>query len=457
VFKHALVAETAYASMLHTEQRRLHAQIAARLPVVFPAVGTEQPELLAHHLAGAGEIDRSIDYWRQAGDAAIGRGAYQEAARHFDRGLELLGQLPHDSGRPTREIEMLESKGTALFSVLGYAHPLVEQTFARALTLCERDSSTPSLRALYGVWAVNISRGNREAVELLLPRFEALAKSGDPVATLSAYAHAGVYAFYLGDFTECVRQMTEANRWYATSEHSAFMKRHGYGGGIYPFAYRMWALAILGHSEAALAVEDELEGRARLSENPYAVAIAGAFRVNLARDRRTFETALELADRQVAYARRQMMPFWEGPALCGRGWARAHLASVDEGIADIRLGLQYLDAIGLRLTYPYHLAGLAEALVVSGDLAAALDAVRRAIVMSEGSLDRFYEAELCRLEGDILRELGDLPSAEQALRRAGEVAQRQSARFFLEHAHASLAQLFLRQGKDAPGGSVFTA
>src|SRR4029079_160648 len=142
----------------------------------------------------------------------------------------------------------------------------------------------------------------------------------------------------------------EATRWRSIS---------WYGAGLYPFAYRMWSLSILGRSDQATAAGEELRTLAEQSGDPYALAIAGGFRINLARDRREAEETLALADHQIAYAQRQMLPFWEGPAHCSRGWARACLGDVAEGIAEIGLGLHYLDAVGLRATYGYQLGGLA--------------------------------------------------------------------------------------------------
>ena len=444
-FKHALVADAAYDSILRSDRRRLHRQIAQRLFDARPAIANEQPELLAHHFSEAGEAETAIEQWRLAGDAAIARGAYQEALRHFDRGLELLSRLPNEAARLHHEIELTESKGTALFSMLGYAHPDVEQVFARASSLCEQEGSSPPLRVLYGLWAVHVTRSNKTSIEALLPRFEALAKSGDPVALLTAHANAGLYAFLRGDFAQSLTRMTEATKWYATSEHSAFLKRHGYGGGLYPFAWRMWALSILGHAEQAVAARKELELLAEQAGNPYGAAIAGGYAITLARDRRDAEETLRLAERQIAYAQRQILPFWEGPAHCSRGWARVRLGHVADGVAEINLGIQFLDALGLRATYAYQLGGLSEALLIAGDPAAALAAAERGLDMCENTLDRFYEAELLRIQAECRQRLGNVAAAQSGFTRALDVARRQSATLFAVRAAESLARLLIDQ------------
>lgn len=442
VFKHALVADAAYEPILRQDRRRLHQQIAHRLGTILPAIVSEQPELLAHHFGEAGEFNTAIDFWRKAGDNWTARGAYKEAVHHFDRGLDLLPRLANESVRLHQEIELTESKGRALFSMLGYAHPDVESTFAHASSLCERVGSSPPLRVLYGLWAVHITRNNRQAIEALLPRFEELAKSGDPLALMTDHALAGVYAFFCGDFGHCLSRMTEATRGRSLS---------WYGAGLYPFAYRMWSLAILGRSDQAMAAGDELGSLADQDQSvdPYGLAIAGAFRVNLARDRRDATEALRLAEQQIAYTQRQMLPFWEGPARCGRGWALANLDNTADGIAEIRLGLQYLDAVGIRVTYPYHLAGLVEALLIAGDAASARAEARRGLVMcgAETELDRFYEAELLRLEAEANCRLGAIDAAESGFRRALDLARRQSALLFALRAATSLTRLTTELGR----------
>jgi class 3 adenylate cyclase/tetratricopeptide (TPR) repeat protein len=438
VFKHALVADAAYDSILRSDRRRLHGQIAHRLGTAFPAVSTDQPELLAFHFGEAGELEAAVEQWSRAGDSAIARGAYREATQHFERGLQLLHQIPSEDFRLQHEVGLTESKGRALFSMLGYAHPDVENTFARASALCEQDGTSPPLRVLYGIWAVHIARNNRQAIEALLPHFAELARSGEPVALMTGLAHAGVYAFFSGDFAQCLAQMTEATKYHATS---------WYGAGLYPLAYRMWTLVILGRTAEALTAAGELRTLAEQSGDPYGFAIAGGFLINLARDRRDFKETLKLAEQEIAYAQRQMLPFWEGPAHCSRGWARACLGDVTDGLAELRLGLQYLDAVGLRATYPYQLGGLAEALLIAGDPAAARAEAMRGLSMCETGLDRFFEAELIRLGAKADEELGDIVAAESGYMRAVELSLRQSALLFALRAATSLAQLARKQGR----------
>jgi class 3 adenylate cyclase/tetratricopeptide (TPR) repeat protein len=445
-FSHALVADAAYEGILPHERRRLHLQIAQRLAELFPTIAQERPEVLARHFEEADSPGEAIEYWQRAGDRAIDRGAYQEAVSHLDHALALIPGLSPDERRRDKQIEITESKGTALFSKLGYAHPAVEENFAQASALCEQSGTTPPLRVLYGIWAVHMTRSNREAIEALLPRFFEIASAdGSSIARHTARASAGIVAFFSGQFTQCLEDMTGAVSQYAEVGHS--VQWHGYGGGMYPFAYRMWSLTILGSMDAAAAARDDLQRLARKAGNPYGIAIADGFCANVARDCRDVADALALAERQIDYTRRQILPFWEGPAHCTRGWARASIGHVEDGIAEIRLGLQYLDAVGLRTTYPYQLGGLAEALLIAGDLAGAKEAAEQGLAISQVALDRFYEAELLRLRAEASRRLGDAVAAESGFRTALALATKQQATLFALRAAEDLGRWLVECGR----------
>jgi class 3 adenylate cyclase/tetratricopeptide (TPR) repeat protein len=449
VFRHALIAEAAYDSIVRSERKRLHGLIAHRLKKAFPSFSTEQPELLARHFQEADEHEMAIDHWHRAGEIAIAKGAYREAVQHLDAGLRLLDQLADTAQQVQRDVELSASRGMALYSMLGYAHPDVERTFARASDLCERTGGNTPFWVLYGLWAVHLTRSNRRSVEALLPRFVALADAADPIPAVTAHASPGIYLFLRGRFPECLGEMTMAAKRYSDDEHTESLKHQWYGGGLYLFAYRAWALAILGRAHEAHEVESELAARAACTTNPYSVAIADGFRVSLARDREDWHQTLAHASRQIEFTQRQMLPFWEGPAHCSRGWARAHLGDVAEGIAEIQLGLAYLDGVGLRATYAYHLSGLTEAMILAGDVTGALESVERGLAVCGAELDCFYEAELLRLKAVCLHRQNDADAALRCYRQALHLARQQSAALYAARAAYGLFELQAEQGDRA--------
>jgi class 3 adenylate cyclase len=450
-FKHALLADVAEHSLLTADRRRLHAQIAERLAAAFPALGIEQPEVLARHHEEAGNITPAVEYRRRAGEIALAKGAYAEALHHFEYGLStLVPEVESEHDRLRHEIDFTEAKGRALFSTQGYAAKTVEDTFAHAMALCERDGSSPTYWALFGMWAVNITRSNREATEKLLPRFVERARSGDPVEVMTARANTGAYAFMRGDFERSAVEMQAAIDLYSTSEHAEFVKRHAWAGGVYTFAYRVWALTILGRFDEAAAVEDELQHVADAAANPYGIAIAGGFRINAARDRGDAQATLAMAQQQIEFANRQLLRLWEGPARCCAGWARAVLGDVSGGVEEARLGLKFLEYVGLQATYACHLTCLVEALLLSGtaghlDEAASL--VEQGLRLCETDLACFYRAELVRLRAECARRRHDNEGVEAGFREALAQARTQSARLLAARALDSLCRLLVAQDR----------
>lgn len=456
-FRHALVQEAVYDSMVRAERQLAHRRIAQALPSADPGLIEERPEVLAHHSTEAGLFGPAIEQWHQAGIRAISRGAYREAVGHLDRALSLVEHLGGSARRQQTEVALLESKGTALFSTFGYADPRVEEVFRQAFALCELLGGDVPLRTLYGLWGVQLCRGAREEVDALLPMIEARALGNDPVAMLSAHGWTGLRAFLGGDFSRCVDEMNVAMRWYTSKEYTAFVEEHGYDGGLYLPAYRMWSTWILGQPDRAHLLALELEALASNARaTPYGHCIADGYRINLARDRRDHALVIELASEQIAHAERQLIYFWQGPAHCSRGWAVAHLGDVAAGIAEIRAGLGLMRAVGLVTTLPYNSTALAEALLLAGDAEEALAVTREGLELCESSVDAFCEAELRRLEGEALLALGCRADAMSSMRAAFEVATRQGALSYALRAATSLARVAIASG-DRSGARALLA
>src|SRR5262249_42006758 len=159
-FKHALIQDAAYQSLLKSKRQQYHQQIAQILGERFPDTGETQPELLAHHYTEAGLIERAIPYWQRAGQRATQRSANLEAISHVSKGLELLKALPDTTERAQQELVLQLTAGVPLIATEGYAAPAVEQTYIRALELCQRVGETPQLfPVLWGLISFYVVRG----------------------------------------------------------------------------------------------------------------------------------------------------------------------------------------------------------------------------------------------------------------------------------------------------------
>jgi TOMM system kinase/cyclase fusion protein len=458
VFKHVLLRDVAYDFMLRSERRRCHARIARVLQERFPEVEALQPEVLAYQFEGAGEFDAAADLRKRAGDRATARGAYLEGIRHFERGLALLeGQEP-SRDRIQRELGLTESLGTALFSTRGYGAPEVDETFSRARQLCDALGGDIPFRVLWGLWAVQIVRGDKQETAAILEHLRRRSETRrDPVSLLSAHAAAGYRAYYQGDFSEAFAESIQALAWYPSPEFQAFVHDYGYDIGMYAFATVMVSLSSLGYAEQALEVGRKMLSIADEAGNPYSLAIARGQLMNLLREVGDLESSLEMAEQQIAEVTEQRIHYWLGMARCARGWVWARRGDLEQGIAEIRQGLEFCRGIGVRTVLPYLLGGLAEAQLWAGNAEAGIAAVDEGLGLCTTLLDRFNEGELVRLKGELLRLRGDDAESEAHFRRALELARRCKGKAYELRAATSLARLLddrgdRQQAKELLGG-----
>jgi predicted ATPase len=237
-------------------------------------------------------------------------------------------------------------------------------------------------------------------------------------------------------------ELTKASEWYHTEGYRSYVEQYGYDGGILVYAVLAWTSWILGYPERARDTCTEMLAIAERTANPGAVVSVLAYAANVARECRDLESVLQLTNRIMSFGRA-----WAAPALCTQGWAIAQGGEVDEGIAKMRQGLSRFQRAGLQGTYDYHRTALVETLLLRGEVEEALPIVRDALARCQTLLDRFHEAELHRLEGELLRRGGDEAGAEAAFRAALEVAGRQSAKSYELRAAMSYGRLLRDQGK----------
>jgi tetratricopeptide (TPR) repeat protein len=459
VFKHALVRDAAYEMMTRTARQEVHERIAETLRTCFPDLARDRPEVIAHHFERAGHAPQAAEYWKRSGDHTMARGAYVESVRHFERGLSLLGGIPDRRSHAPLELGLLESLGTAKLATQGYASPEVEDAFGRAQRLCDEVGEDVPVRVLHGIWGVMIMRGERDATAEFLPRFHRHAeRAGDPVSLMTAHGHTGLRAFFTGDFRTALAESTTATQWYRTPEYRAFLREYGYDGGLYPFGYRMLSLWILGYPDQAAAARDELLALAAESANPYGLAIADSFSVSLAVLRGEPGAALDGAGRLAAHASEQKLWFFLCPAMCGQGWGAVQEGRPDDGIALIQQGLGVFQMIGIRTFYSFYQSFLAEAHLARGTPGEGLAAVDEGLHLARTTVDCFYEAELLRLRGELLRADGRPGEAEPTFGQALALAREQHARSFELRAAVSLARMLRDRGeRDAARALVASA
>jgi tetratricopeptide (TPR) repeat protein len=443
IFKHALIQEAAYELLLRSTRQQYHLRIARTLLDRFPELSAGQPELLAQHCTAAGLNDEAIAQWALAGQLATARSAFAEAITAFTRALELLATLPESEARDRREIDILSGLGLALISTRGFSSKEVEQTYARAGALCQRYGDVP-VRVLFGLWAVDLVRGNIEGTARLAAIFSRFVRtSTDRDILLISHACLCNRAFTYGDYASAA-ESGRAGRSFCDLEQprlqlDRLMRDYGYEGILYPHLLEAWCDAYQAREVACDATWAEATGLADKIDHAYVRAMAAAYGAAFAHDLGRPEVAAQRAGTVIALCTENGFPFWLAIGLCISGWAQAFRG--DQGaIARLKQGLDILRAIGALVILPYYLSYLGEIQLANGEVTAGLVTVEEALTISRTNLGRHQVPELLRLKGEFLLRTGDVAGAARHLRRAVEIARSDGATVLEARATDSLTR-----------------
>ena len=449
LFKHALVRDAAYASLLRRRREELHARIAAVLEADFSDTVEAHPELLAQHFTEAGLADQAVASWQRAGTQAVARSANVEAAAHLTRGIDVLKTLPESPERDARELVLQVALIGPLVAIRGHASPELERTATRALELSRRHGAdTPAhFWALYGANFFYEVRAEmwlaRDLSERLLGVAERLQ---DP--ELLAYGHFnhGDMLFWFGELALARSHLEQAIALYDPEWGREATIRYGSNCAADSYTFLGRVLWHLGYPDQALRCSERAVAIAAEVSNPFSQAVALSWTAALYQLRREAERTLNVAEACRALSTEQVIPFFAAHAVILRGWALVEQGRFEEGTSGLRAGLDAYRALGAIIESPHWLALLAEACSKAGRIDGALAVVRETLDFVERTGVRYHEAELHRLEGELCREREDERS-QACFRRAIDIARAQQAKSFELRAAVSLARLWQRQGR----------
>jgi predicted ATPase len=449
LFKHALVQDAAYSTLLRGRRQELHARVAATLEEHFADLVERQPELLAHHLTAAGDTERAVGQWLKAGQHAAARLAYLEAIAHFERGLGLLHSLPEGQVRNGREIELQLALGLCLFTAKGAV--AAKLPYMRALDLAERGGeSQQRFEALYGVWQSNLASGGIAAASPHSERLLRMAEpEGDDGLRLQAHHSAWSTWCWAGDPAKTREHADAGRRLYDPEKHASH--RLVYGGhdpgacAGYVGGMAEW---LLGYPEKALtSTADSLVLAERIA-HPFTLSIALTLSSVLYLNRREPERALRQLEAAEVLAAEQRLSLLYEPGML-RGAALLGQGAVEDAIARIREGAAKWTRLGRTFNFPYGLAFLAEGLARHGDRAVALATLREGLETAGATGEHMWDAELHRLTGTVLLAENNLDEGQACLQQAVRIAQAQQAKSLELRAATSLARLWGEQGRRA--------
>jgi class 3 adenylate cyclase/tetratricopeptide (TPR) repeat protein len=450
-FKHALVQDAAYGSLLQSTQQIYHQKIAAALESRGP--DATPPELLAHHYTAGGRPGEAIAYWHKAGRRAKSRAATAEAISHLRRALDLIGTLPPSEEAESRELDCLIELGPALIAADGYGSPEVKSNYTRALDISGAlgEDSIEYFRALSGLWAYYMSRGPLATAHDIASRLLSMAeRSGDVDLRISARSMLADAVYNLGDFHAAVEH-GEAG---IALDRGRAARGEGYefsdDAGLMCRVWMSWALSRTGHQGRATEIADEAL-RLGLAHPSFMIRVeAPMYAAAFYGQNRMFDVAHDINEQARALATEFDFPVGIALADMRLGWLRACQGDAD-GVRQIQQGVDAWRALGSAVAAPAFMGLLAEGCIGADHREAGLDAAAEGLRLSDETGTAHNDAELRRMRGDLLM-LGEPSSAtrgeaEAAFWSAIETAREQHARASEMRAALSLCRLWREDGR----------
>jgi predicted ATPase/class 3 adenylate cyclase len=458
LFKHALVQDAAYGTLLRERRRALHAQIAETLEGQFAEIAESQPELLARHCTEAGLIEKAASLWGKAGQRSLERSALAEAAEQITRALNLIATLPGSPALRREQIKLQVALISPLLHVKGQAAPETKAAAERAHSLMERaealgePAEDPLLLfvVLYGIWVANAGAFNGDAVRDLAAQFLTLAeKQGAALPLIVGHRLMGVSLMFTGNLVEARDHFDRAVALYDPAQHRASAARFGQDPGAAVLAFRSLAQWLLGYGEGAAATADQALEIARNSGQVATLMYVMFFISPRNLLMGNYATAAAQAQELSALAEEKVASFWIERATFVRGCILASTGNPSDAVQLITSGLATSQVTGTTFWSPLYQSYLAKAHAELGNFVDAWRCIGEATRAVETTKETMFEAVLYRIAGEIALKSAqpDLAKAQAYFERALAVARKQQAKSLELHAATSMARLWRDQGK----------
>jgi predicted ATPase len=449
-FKHALVQDAAYSTLLRGRRQQLHASIVPVLEEQFPGTGETQPELLAHHCTRAGLIEKGIAYRHRAGRHAMARSAMIEAVAQLAQGLQLLADLPTGDERDHLELDVQVALGAAFVATKGYAALEVERAYERTRELCRQRADHPQLPAvLWGLFAHHLHRSGIHVAYDVAEELLLLAEQRrDPAACAVGHRCLAIGAMHRGN-----QQLALAHFELALAHYDRADRRSPVflGTDIRVTTLNFIPLTLLWRGEIDEAIARSRAAFAAAQELGDVYTLSHVFHLNCWLNQHLGDstTVRERAEAAMKLTAEHGFPLWELTAAFWCGWALAAAGEVTAGSAQMRSAIAAQKGLGVVNQRPFLLGLLADICTKAGDPTEARDLLTEALRIIDRTQERWFEAELHRLRAEALLASSpcDSAEAEASLSHALAVARKQEARFWELRAATSLARLWREQGK----------
>ena len=459
LFKHALVRDAAYGTLLREPRRALHARIAETVESQFAEIAENQPELLARHCREAGLIEKAAGLWGKAGQRSLERSALDEALEQFTRALEQIAILPTTPALRREQIRLQVDIITPVMHLKGYAAPETKAAAERARLLIEQAEALgepledPLLlfSVLYGLCIANAVAFNGAVLRELAEQLLALAeKQAMVVPRMVGHRLMGMSPLLTGEVAAGRAHFDRALALYDPTEHRPLATRFGQDVGVAILSFRSLALWLLGYPDAALADANHTLKDAReigqAATLMYALNNTAIFAHIHCGNYKAAKAELE---ELVVLANEKGAPYWKALATINKGLLLALDGKESDAIKTITSGMAAYQSTGATLYRPQHLSYLASAYAKVGQFEEAWRCISEAMTAVETTKENWYEAEANRVAGEVALKLPepDAAKAEAYFQRALKLARQQQAKSWELRAAMSLARLWRDQGK----------
>jgi class 3 adenylate cyclase/tetratricopeptide (TPR) repeat protein len=451
-FKHALIQEAAYESILKSKRQIYHRKVAEVLEEKFPETKENQPELLARHYTEAELSEEAIPLWLKAGKRATERSAHAEAINHLSRGLELLKSVSSTPKRLEQELNFQVALGAPLRVTEGFAGAGVENAYLRAMELCRQAGKTdqiyPVLRGMGGIYLARgeLKKANELGKQLMIRSQEAK----DSTHLLQAHYIIGASLFCLGQFESAIGHLEKGLSHYSPKEHSSHAGLYGQDPGTACLFWSSLCQWFLGYPDHALIKSDEAIKLAGELSHPYSLAITyildawiHLFRGDIRRTKEMSETCLSLCEEGGFGLFLPMGGIIHGWSLTFDEKTHA------EGIERVRQGIYSFQEAGAELFCSHWYALLGDLYLKAGMSNEAGDAISQGFSFANKNSERYFEAELFRLRGELIMDSANKGEngADKHFKKAIQIARKQNATSLELRAVISYARLLSKQDK----------
>ena len=460
MFKHALVQDAAYSTLLREHRRELHGKIAQALETRFADVVERQPELLAHHCTDAGLIEKAAGLWAKAGQRSLERAALPEAAEQLGRALSQIASLPSTPALRREEIKLQVALITPLMHFKGYGAPETKAAALRARTLIEEaeargeapEDSFLLFSVLYSFWVANFNGFHASTVTELAAQFLKRAEE-QKEATLQMLGQrlVGVSQATIGNLPDALIQFERAIASYNPGEHRQLSARFGQDIRVAALCYRSWIRWMLGYPEGALADAKNAVAEAREVGQGVPLMYSLYFTSYAFIHCGDYQDANAQLDELIPLATEKNAAQWRGGAMMHRGCIQALTGKASDAMAMIPAGIAAWKSSGSVVFVPWYVAHMARAHAELGGFDEAWRHIAEALTAIERTGETWCESDVHRIAGEItlLASEPNLSKAEMHFERALVIAREQQAKSWELRAAMSLAQLWRDRGERA--------